>query len=68
MKKKYPAGPIRQHHSLATGASLPKANASKKGGGFDAGSGHTPASSVSSSGDTGGPKCGKVPSPNMTPA
>lgn len=68
MSKKYPAGAINQHKALATGKSLPKVNASKKGGGFDAGSGHTPASSVSSSGDTGGPKCGKVPSSNMTPA
>lgn len=68
MSKKYPAGAINQHKALATGKSLQSANASKKGGGFDAGSGHTPASSVSSSGDTGGPKCGKVPASNMTPA
>ena len=66
--KKYPKGPIRQHHQLATGVNIQKPNTSKKGGGFDAGSGHTPASSVSSSGSTGGPKCGKVPSSNMTPA
>jgi hypothetical protein len=66
--KKYPKGPIRQHHALATGVGIQTANKAKKGGGFDAGSGHTPASSVSSSGDTGGPKCGKVPSSNMTPA
>ena len=66
--RKYPAGPLNQHKALATGKGIAKANTSKKGGGFDAGSGHTPASSVSSSGDTGGPKCGKVPSSNMTPA
>lgn len=66
--KKYPKGPIRQHHALATGAGLKTCNKAKKGGGFDAGSGHTGPGSVSSSGDTGGPKSGKVPSSNMTPA
>ena len=65
--KKYPSGAINQHKALATGAGLRKPNSAGKGGGFG-GSGHTPASSVSSSGDTGGPKCGKVPASKMTPA
>lgn len=66
--KKYPSGAINQHKALATGKSIQKANTSKKGGGFDAGSGHTGPSSVSSSGDTGGPCCAKVPASKMTPA
>jgi len=66
--KKYPSGAINQHKALATGKSIAKANTSKKGGGFDAGSGNCGPGSVSSSGDTGGPKCGSVPASKMTPA
>ena len=71
---KYPKGPIRQHHALATGAGLQTANKADKGGGFDTcgkgpvrenmGKGGT----ISSSGDTGGPRGGKIPASKMTPA
>jgi len=71
---KYPKGPIRQHHALATGAGLQKPNTAKKGGGFDTcskgpvkenmGKGGT----ISSSGTTGGPRGGKIPASKMTPA
>lgn len=71
---KYPKGPIRQHHSLATGAALQKPNTAKKGGGFDTCSkGAAPANmgkggTISSSGTTGGPRGGSIPASKMTPA
>ncbi len=71
---KYPKGPIRQHHALATGASLQTANKADKGGEFDkAGKGAAPANmgkggTISSSGDTGGPRGGSIPASKMTPA
>lgn len=72
--KKYPKGPIRQHHALATGAALQKPNTANKGGGFDT-CGKGPVSenmgkggTISSSGDTGGPRGGKIPASKMTPA
>ena len=71
---KYPKGPIRQHHALATGAGLQKPNTADKGGGFDT-CGKGPVSenmgkggTISSSGDTGGPRGGKIPASKMTPA
>ena len=71
---KYPKGPISQHKSLATGAAIQTANKADKGGEFDTcgpgakspsmGKGGT----ISSSGDTGGPRGGKIPASKMTPA
>jgi hypothetical protein len=66
-KMKYPAGPIRQHKSLATGASLVKPNKSDKGGGFSKERQAVDQKSYSSSGNTGGP-VGNSPASNMTPA
>jgi hypothetical protein len=65
---KYPAGAIRQHHSLATGGSLNKANTSNKGGGFTTKQEPVGKGAFSSSGDTGGPRGGSVPDSTMTPA
>ncbi len=71
---KYPAGPIRQHHALATGKGLQKPNTANKGGGFDkCGKGAAPANmgkggTISSSGTTGGPRGGSIPGSKMTPA
>ena len=71
---KYPKGPIRQHHALATGAALQKPNTAKKGGGFDTcGKGAARANmgkggTISSSGSTGGPRGGSIPASKMTPA
>lgn len=71
---KYPKGPVRQHHALATGASLAKPNTANKGGGFDkCGKGAAPANmgkggTISSSGTTGGPRGGSIPASKMTPA
>lgn len=72
--KKYPRGHIRQHHALATGAPLAKANTADKGGEFDTcGKGAAPPATgkggtISSSGSTGGPRGGKIPASTMTKA
>ena len=58
---KYPAGAIRQHKSLATGASLQKANTADKGGDVNLKGGMGKGGTISSSGDTGGPRGGSVP-------
>jgi hypothetical protein len=68
MKKKYPKGPLNQHKALATGVALPKANTSDKGGGFGGEGGMGKGGTISSSGDTGGPRGGKVPKSGFTPA
>jgi hypothetical protein len=52
---KYPKGHIHQHKSLATGASLPKANTADKGGDVNLKGGMGKGGRISSSGDTGGP-------------
>jgi hypothetical protein len=57
----YPKGPIRQHKSLATGASLQKANTANKGGDVNLKGGMGKGGTISSSGDTGGPRGGSVP-------
>lgn len=66
--KKYPKGPIRQHHALATGCTLRKANTANKGGDVNLKGGMGKGGTISSSGTTGGPRGGKVPKPKMTPA
>jgi hypothetical protein len=68
MKRKYPAGPINQHKALATGAALPKVNTANKGGDCNLKGGMGKGGTISSSGDTGGPRGGKVPASRMTPA
>lgn len=57
--KTYPKGPIRQHHSLATGKPLQKANTAAKGGGVNLKGGMGKGGKISSSGDTGGPTGGR---------
>ncbi len=59
---KYPKGAINQHKSLATGASLPKVNKANKGGDVNLKGGMGKGGTISSSGDTGGPRGGSVPS------
>ena len=51
---KYPSGAINQHKSLATGASLPKANTKDLGGEVNLKGGMGKGGTISSSGDTGG--------------
>ena len=68
MKNKYPAGPMNQHKLLATGKPLRKANTAKKGGDCNLKGGMGKGGTISSSGDTGGPRGGKVPKSTMTPA
>ena len=51
---KYPSGAINQHKSLATGASLPKANTKNLGGDCNLKGGMGKGGRISSSGDTGG--------------
>lgn len=68
MKKKYPKGAINQHKSLATGQPLRKANTANKGGDCNLKGGMGKGGTISSSGDTGGPRGGKVPASRMTPA
>ncbi len=68
MKSKYPAGPLNQHKQLATGQSLRKANTANKGGDMNLKGGMGKGGTISSSGDTGGPRGGKVPASRMTPA
>ncbi len=66
---KYPKGPIRQHHALATGASLQKANTANKGGDVNLKGGMGKGGRISSSGDTGGPYKSTPPkSSSSTPA
>jgi len=71
---KYPAGKLNQHKALATGCKLATVNKADKGGGFDTcGKGAAPANmgkggTISSSGDTGGPRGGSIPASKMTPA
>jgi hypothetical protein len=63
---KYPTGPIRQHKALATGASLAKANlADKNPTGWGPG-GIGKGGTISSTGDTGGPRGKQVPKGPMT--
>ena len=66
---KYPKGPIHQHKSLATGASLQKANTADKGGEVNLKGGMGKGGTISSSGDTGGPRGGCPPKTSRsTPA
>lgn len=66
---KYPKGPIHQHKSLATGASLQKANTADKGGDMNLKGGMGKGGTISSSGDTGGPRGGCPPKTSRsTPA
>ncbi len=66
---KYPAGAISQHKSLATGASLQKANTADKGGDMNLKGGMGKGGTISSSGDTGGPRGGCPPKTSRsTPA
>lgn len=66
---KYPAGAIHQHKSLATGAGLQKANTADKGGDMNLTGGMGKGGTISSSGDTGGPRGGSVPKTSRsTPA
>ncbi len=68
MKSKYPKGAINQHKMLATGEGLRKANTANKGGDVNLKGGMGKGGTISSSGDTGGPRGGKVPASTMTPA
>lgn len=66
---KYPKGAINQHKSMATGASLPKANTADKGGDMNLKGGMGKGGTISSSGDTGGPRGGCPPKTSRsTPA
>lgn len=65
----YPKGPISQHKSLATGASLQTAKTANKGGDMDLKGGMGKGGTISSSGTTGGPRGGSVPKTSRsTPA
>lgn len=67
--KKYPKGPLHQHKSLATGASLQKPNTANKGGDVNLKGGMGKGGTISSSGDTGGPRGGSPPKTSRsTPA
>lgn len=69
MKTKYPAGPIHQHKSLATGAALPKVNTKDLGGDCNLKGGMGKGGTISSSGNTGGPRNQSVPrTSRSTPA
>ena len=52
---KYPKGALNQHKSLATGASLRKANTADKGGDMNLKVGMGKGGKISSCGETGGP-------------
>jgi len=66
---KYPKGPIPQHTSLATGAALQKANMKDLGGEVNLKGGMGKGGTISSSGDTGGPRGQSVPKTSRsTPA
>jgi hypothetical protein len=65
---KYPSGAIKQHKALATGAPLQKANKANKSPGSGWNGNPPGAGSIESSGDTGGPKAGRVPKSTFTPA
>ena len=54
MTQKYPAGAIRQHHALATGAPLAKCDESDKGGGFKSDGPAAKPSSIKKSGTSTG--------------
>ena len=68
MKRKYPAGPLNQHKALATGKPLQSVNKADKGGDCNLKGGMGKGGTISSSGDTGGPRNQKVPASRMTPA
>lgn len=59
--KKYPKGAIKQHKRLATGESLAKANTKNLGGDVNLTGGMGKGGTISSSGDTGGPRGKGVP-------
>jgi hypothetical protein len=65
---KYPKGAIRQHQRLATGAPLQKVNSKDLNPHGWGPGGMGKGGTISSSGDTGGPRGGKVPNSTMTPA
>lgn len=66
---KYPKGALNQHKSLATGASLRKPNTADKGGAVNLKGGMGKGGTISSSGDTGGPRGQSVPKTSRsTPA
>jgi hypothetical protein len=66
---KYPAGALNQHKALATGAALPKCDTSDKGGEVNLKGGMGKGGTISSSGDTGGPRGGSPPKTSRsTPA
>lgn len=66
---KYPKGPINQHTALATGAALQKANTKDLGGEVNLKGGMGKGGTISSSGDTGGPRGKPVPTTSRsTPA
>lgn len=69
MKTKYPAGPINQHKALATGQPLRKVSTANKGGDMNLKGGMGKGGTISSSGDTGGPRGQSVPhTSRSTPA
>jgi len=66
---KYPSGAISQHKSLATGASLQTTKTADKGGEVNLKGGMGKGGTISSSGDTGGPRGGCPPKTSRsTPA
>ena len=66
---KYPKGPIHQHKALATGGMLQKANTKDLGGEVNLRGGMGKGGTISSSGDTGGPRGQSVPKTSRsTPA
>ncbi len=66
---KWPKGAINQHKALATGAALPKADTRDLGGDMNLKGGMGKGGTISSSGDTGGPRGGSVPKTSRsTPA
>ncbi len=69
MKAKYPKGPISQHKALATGAALQTAKTKDLGGDANLKGGMGKGGTISSSGDTGGPRNQSVPrTSRSTPA
>lgn len=66
---KYPSGAISQHKALATGVAIQKANTADKGGEVNLKGGMGKGGTISSSGDTGGPKGGRpLKNTRSTPA
>ena len=66
---KYPSGAISQHKALATGVAIQKANTADKGGEVNLKGGMGKGGTISSSGDTGGPRGGSPPKTSRsTPA